>query len=147
MSSSGGSGGTGGAASTSTAGEGARAIESIDLMLPSRLTSGSSTSVRTARSPGVREDPAAIDRRLVDRSREPVIFVILYVEKRFDARRSSTSLFFNAARELATAGVCKVSLGGVRGREEPSLGVAGVSSISTIMGDWGGEEIGLSTSE
>jgi hypothetical protein len=84
---------------------------------------------------------------LVDRSREPVIFVILYVENRLDARRSSTSLFFNAARELATAGAWWVSMGGVCGREELSLGVAGVSSINTAMGDWGGDEIGLSTSE
>jgi hypothetical protein len=72
--------------------------------------------------------------------------VILYVEKRFDARRSSTSLFFNAARELATAGACRLSMGGVCG-EEISTGVEGASSISTAGSGGGDKETGLSTSE
>jgi len=144
----GGNGGTGGAASASIAGEGVRGIVLLDRRFPSRFTSGSSTSVRTARSPGVNDGPAAIERRLVDRSREmPVIFEMLYVEKRLDARRSRTSPFFNAASELATAGAWRLSLGGVCGGEEFSLEVAGVSSISTAMGDRGGDETGLSTNE
>jgi len=47
----------------------------------------------------------------------PVIFDMLYVEKRFDARRSSASLFLSAAREVAMAGVAMASNGGVSGGE------------------------------
>jgi hypothetical protein len=45
----------------------------------------------------------------------PVIFDILYVEKRFDARRSNASLFLSAANELAIAGAARASKGGVSG--------------------------------
>lgn len=111
-----GSAGTGGAAastaapssSSSTTGDGLRERERSDALLRSRrvvLGGGSSSfsSVSTARSPGVSAVVTAIEIRfdgpppLID---PPVIFEMLYVEKRFDARRSSASLCFSAASEL-----------------------------------------------
>ena len=82
--------------------------ERSDALLRSRrvvLGGGSSSfsSVSTARSPGVSAVVTAIEIRfdgpppLID---PPVIFEMLYVEKRFDARRSSASLCFSAASEL-----------------------------------------------
>jgi hypothetical protein len=69
--------------------------------------------------------------------------MMLYAEKRLDARRASSM----RPEELATAGAWWVSMGGVCGREELSLGAARVSSINTAMDDRGGDEIGLSISE
>lgn len=96
--------------SSSTTGDGPR--ERCDALLRSRrvaLGAGSSSfsSVSTARSPAVSAVVTAIEIRfdgappLID---PPVIFEMLYVENRLDARRSSASLCFSAAKELCTAG-------------------------------------------
>jgi hypothetical protein len=83
------------------------------------VSSASSASVRTASSPAVRAFEAAMERRLAEllelgpRRDPPVIFVILYEENRFEARRSNASLFLRATREAAIAGDCAASMGGV----------------------------------
>ena len=118
------------------------------------LGPSSSTSVSTASSPGVRADDTARDRLFEldrpERSRVvelPVIFEILKVEKRLEARRSRTSFFFSAASEVATAAGTS-GAGGASGVGEED--VAGSSklgldgSMTTEGGDTG---IGLSTSE
>lgn len=150
----GGNGGTGGATST-PAGDGVRGSRFV---APSRFPSGSSTSVSTARSPAVSVDEAAIDRRFEDAGRErsrviapPVILLKWYVENRLDARRSSASLFLSAASELATAGVSGASMGGVCGGDAStplvSFRSGEGSSMTTVGGDVGGGETGLSTRE
>jgi|SRR5712671_4687055 len=123
------------------------------------VSASSSASVRTASSfaVSVPPPPATRERRFgcpepgPDRSRgAPVILEMLYVEKRFDARRSSTSLFLSAARELATPGfVVRVSTAGSSGggdKELPrsgSIGLWGDDSSTTTEGGC----MGLSTSE
>lgn len=75
---------------------------------------------------------------------EPVIFDMLKVENRLDARRSKTSFFFNAARELAIAGAS--SWGGVSGAGDDGVlpgSTSGLDGSTTTAGD----EEGLSTSE
>lgn len=132
--------------------------------LPPRVGGGeeassSSTSVRTANSPGVRADETAMERRLAcprtDRSREvePVILDILYVEYRFDALRSRASLCLRAASELAIAGTCAASMGGVSEGGVSgeaflsSEGCSGLDGSTTRLGAGGGDDIGLSTKE
>jgi len=119
--------GDGGDASGSTIG-GVRDPEaalSSRVNVVAEVNSSSSSSVNTFKSPGVKVEPAARDRLLEEfcrkeRSRAvepPVILEILYVEKRFDARRSNASLFLRAAKELAMAGAARASKGGVSGGE------------------------------
>src|SRR6266851_1659926 len=122
-------------------------------------SASSSASVRTASSLAVSvpPPPATRERRfgcptfMPDRSRgAPVILEMLYVEKRFDARRSSTSLFFSAARELATPGFAvRVSTAGSSGGGDIVWTRSGSDRL------WGNDSsmtteggcIGLSTSE
>lgn len=106
-----GSGGTGGGVSSSSMiVDGG--LDRCEVLFRSRfdgVTGPSSCSVRTARSPGVNADDAAIDIREppppFERIEPPVIFEILYVENRLLARRSSTSWLFRAVNELSIAGV------------------------------------------
>jgi hypothetical protein len=70
---------------------------------------------------------------------------MLYVEKRFDARRSNVSLFLSAAKELAMAGVAMVSNGGVSGGEGELIRWLTSSDGSSTT--TAGVETGLSTSE
>ena len=149
----GGSGGTGGVGVFSS---GVTPLD-IDraLELPSSRGGGSgassSTSVSTASSPGVNAEDTAKERLFgcprCERSRvvdAPVIFEILKVEKRLEARRSSTSFLLSAANELAMAG--GRSCGGVPGGgvEGPlywsELGLEGSTTTA-------GGVTGLSTSE
>jgi hypothetical protein len=106
-----------------------------------------------AKSPGVKaEEEATMDFLLpAPPNLLPVIFVMLYVENRFDARLSRASLCLRAARELAIAGAGSGSrFGGSKGgccdsgEVGPSSGSGGTgtSSITTE-----GTAIGLSTRE
>lgn len=70
----------------------------------------SSFSVRTARSPGFKFEETANDTRLLPPGLSlidpPAILEKVYVENRFEARRSRTSFFFRAANEFSIAGAC-----------------------------------------
>lgn len=72
---------------------------------------------------------------------------MLYIENRFEARRSRTSFFFRAANELATAGEGSKEMLSVEGDAIPfiALGSGLEGSIETVGN--GGDAAGLSTRE
>ena len=75
---------------------------------------------------------------------------MLYIENRFEVRRSSTSFFFGAVKELATAGDGSKVMRSVDGDAIPFPLIALVGSglegsIETVGS--GGDEAGLSTRE
>ena len=79
----------------------------------------------------------------------PVILEMLYVEKRFEARRSSASAFLSAASDVWTAGALwsrgALSNGGLTGGVEPSADAGSVEpSVITTAGGGG---TGASTRE
>ena len=160
-----GKGGTGGRSSAISEGGGPRVRETLrwrrgdccGIAGGGSYSSSASVSTESSFAVSVPPPPATRERRFgwpelgSERPRgAPVILEILYVEKRFEARRSSKSLFFSAARELATPGFAvRLSTAG------SSAGGDCVLPRSGSVGLWGDESsttteggiAGLSTSE